>query len=188
MRTAVFLDRDNTLIANDEDLGDPTLVRLLPGVPEALTILADLGHLLISVSNQGGVARGKYGEDDVRAVNRHLDAVLVEAGAPALEGHYFCPYHPQGTVEKYTREHPLRKPSPGMLEAAAKDHDINLAGSWMIGDHGRDVQAGKAVGCRTILLGEHPETVPEADHRCPDLLAAALLIQGESVANRGAAT
>ena len=153
---AVFLDRDNTLIHNDGDLGEPDGVELVQGAAMAVASLRGLGFKVIGITNQGGVARGKYGESDVEAVHERIDA-LLERGANGADvaGWYFCPFHPRGTVEKYTREHPDRKPAPGMLLRAAEEHRIDLGKSWMVGDSLRDTQAGEAAGCRTVLL--HPE-------------------------------
>lgn len=188
MQPAVFLDRDNTLIANDGDLGDPNLVFLMPGTADAVRLLAESGFVLVSVSNQGAVARGVCSEEDVRAVNHRLDERLKEADAPALTAHYFCPYHPNGDIAEYTREHPWRKPSPGMILDAAREHEIDLSRSWLIGDQARDMQAGKAAGCRTILVGEWAvDPVDEADHRCDDVLAAARLIREKLGASSGEA-
>ena len=154
MQRAVFLDRDNTLIVNDEDLGDPEDVRLIDGVAEGLTILRKAGFRLVVVSNQGGVARGKFTEDDVDAVHQRIATLASEsAGVPDLvDRFYYCPYHPEATIEEYRRDHPWRKPRPGMLLQAARDLDIDLAASWMIGDQPRDVIAGRAAGCRTVLV------------------------------------
>ncbi|MEM1207848.1 MAG: HAD-IIIA family hydrolase [Planctomycetota bacterium] len=152
-KPAVFLDRDNTLIRNDGDLGDPEKVELLQGVSTAVASLRGLGYRIVVVTNQGGVARGKYGESDVKAVHQRV-AELVEGGANGarIDAFYYCPYHPQGRLKQYMREHPNRKPSPGMLLEAAADLDLDLSRSWMIGDQMRDVQAGSAAGCRTVLL------------------------------------
>ncbi|TVQ58306.1 MAG: HAD family hydrolase [Phycisphaerales bacterium] len=154
MQPAVFLDRDNTLIANDGDLGDPNQVRLMDGVAGALKRLHDAGYRLIVVTNQGGVARGKYTEEDVDAVHQRIAALIDEAAETdgMLDRFYYCPYHPQASVEEYRRDHPWRKPHPGMLLQAARDLHIDLAQSWLIGDQPRDIQAGRAAGCRAILL------------------------------------
>ncbi len=153
---AVFLDRDNTLIVNDGDLGDPDAVRLIDGVAPALVRLGRAGWRLVVVSNQGGVARGRFTEQDVEAVNlRIAELVDGQAGTRGLiDRFYWCPYHPEGTVERYRREHPWRKPQPGMLIQASRDMAIDLEQSWMIGDQPRDVAAGRAAGCRTILIGK----------------------------------
>ncbi len=155
MQPVVFLDRDNTLIANDGDLGDPARVTLLDGVPEGLRRLRDAGYRLVVVTNQGGVARGRYEEDDVDRVHREI-AGLVDLAADRrglIDRFYYCPFHPEAVVDDYRREHPWRKPQPGMLLQASRDLGIDLRGSWLIGDQPRDVQAGTGAGCRTILLG-----------------------------------
>jgi len=150
MQPAVFIDRDDTLIANDGDLGDPAGVVLLEGAAKAVRRLHDAGYLLVVVTNQGGVARGRYGEQDVEAVHHRLHQLI----GPDLPIEFrYCPYHPKGTVARYTREHPWRKPAPGMLLDAAKAMPVDLSRSWMIGDQVRDAEAGRAAGCRTIHLG-----------------------------------
>ena len=151
----VFLDRDNTLIANDGDLGDPSRVALLEGVPEGLVRLRDAGYRLVVVTNQGGVARGRYGEDDVDRVHREI-AGLVDRAADRrglIDRFYYCPYHPEAALPEYRREHPWRKPRPGMLLQAARDLGLDMTSSWMIGDQARDISAGRAAGCRTVLVG-----------------------------------
>jgi histidinol-phosphate phosphatase family protein len=150
-RAAIFLDRDNTLIHNEGDLGDPRAVILMPGVADALRRLHDRGWPLIVITNQGGVARGRYDEDAVRAVHARAEELL--GGVPMLDW-LWCPWHPEGTVPEYTGEHPWRKPAPGMLIEAAARHDLDLGRSWMIGDQDRDIAAGRAAGCRTVLLAE----------------------------------
>lgn len=179
MRSAVFLDRDGTLIANDGDLGDPAAVTLLPGAADACALLRRSGdRLLVVVSNQGGVARGAYDEASVDRTNAEIERQLGDAtGLPrVIDGFYHCPFHPDGIVERYRRDHPWRKPAPGMLIAAARDLDIDLPRSWMVGDAERDVIAGRSAGCRTIRLARdaaavRPETA--ADFVDASLLAAA---------------
>lgn len=161
---AVFLDRDNTLIVNDGDLGDPDAVRLIDGVADALVRLAEARWRLVVVSNQGGVARGMFTEADVEAVNGRLADLLDEtAGTRGLiDRFYWCPFHPDGTVQRYRREHPWRKPRPGMLEQAGRDLGIDLQKSWIIGDQPRDVAAGRAAGCATILVSTDAATIEAA--------------------------
>ena len=156
MQPAVFLDRDNTLIANDGDLGDPDAVVLLDGVSDGVRRLDEAGYRLVVITNQGGVARGCYEEADVEAVHQRVQTLL---GPPPQLSFYYCPFHPKGTVAKYTREHPWRKPAPGMLLEAAKREQLDLAASWVIGDQPRDAEAGLAAGCRAILLGDHDESI-----------------------------
>lgn len=154
MQPAVFLDRDNTLIDNGGDLGDPKQVRLLDGVAEGLRSLRDAGFSLVVVTNQAGVARGKFTEDDVDAVHQRI-AMLAD-GQTGYEGvidrFYYCPYHPEGTVTEYRRDHPWRKPHPGMILQASRDMGLDLSRSWMIGDQERDVEAARAAGCKFVLV------------------------------------
>ena len=107
---AVFLDRDGTIILNDGDLGDPSRVELLPGVAEGVRQLCANRYAIVVVTNQGGVARGKYDEAAVHATHARLEEVLREAtGLPqVVRAFYFCPFHPEGSVEAYRREHPWR--------------------------------------------------------------------------------
>ncbi len=179
---AVFLDRDNTLIANDGDLGDPALVSIIPGVAAAIGRLRDAGYRIVVVSNQGGVARGAFSEADVEAVNRRTARLLdAAAGREGLiDRFYFCPFHPEGTVDRYRAEHPWRKPAPGMLRAAANDLDIDLSRSWLVGDQPRDVAAGRAAGCRTVLVSSDPGLIESASPTAaaPTMEAAAGIILG----------
>ena len=188
-RPAVFLDRDNTLIVNDGYLGDPDLVELLPGASAAVAKLRRLGYAIVTVSNQSGVGRGYLSEDDVRAVNRRMDELLKRGNPVAVvDRHYFCPFHPEAAVAEYRRDSPLRKPEPGMLLAAARDLDLDLTRSWLIGDAGRDVEAGRRAGLggRTILLAdpdvppsEHAADKNDPDHEVTSLTDAAAIIAGD---------
>jgi len=155
----VFLDRDNTLIENDGDLGDPSKVRMMSGVSDGLKRLKGAGFRLVVVTNQGGVARGRYGEAEVEKVHARIASLVDEecGGARILDRFYYCPFHPEGTHPDYRREHPWRKPQAGMLLQAASDLGLDLDRSWMIGDQPRDIAAGRAAGCRTILIGPDAE-------------------------------
>jgi len=148
---AVFLDRDDTLIEDPGYINDPGQVKLLDGVPEALKDLKALGYKLVVVSNQSGVARGILTEKVLQRIHDRLRELLARKGA-CLDAIYYCPFHPNGAVPKYRKESDWRKPSPGMLVAAAKDFDINLAESWLIGDDSRDIEAGFRAGCKTIFV------------------------------------
>ncbi|MEM8781544.1 MAG: HAD-IIIA family hydrolase [Planctomycetota bacterium] len=179
-KPAVFLDRDNTLIRNDGDLGDPRRVELLQGAAMAVASLCGLGFKTIVVTNQGGVARGKYGEADVDAVHDRLAELVAEkANGAHLDAFYFCPFHPEGTVPEFTREHEDRKPQPGMLLRAAREHGLDLHHSWMIGDALRDVEAGKAAGCRTVWLCGDDDALRRAAEaepkQRPDYVAGTLI-------------
>lgn len=166
MKSGVFLDRDNTILANDGDLGDPNLVRILPGAAWGIRALREAGYTIVVVTNQGGVARGLYGESDVHAVHARTAELLTRDAEwthadPLIAKWMYCPFHPQGSVTEYRREHPWRKPAPGMLLAAADELAIDREKSWMIGDQERDVEAGRSAGCRTILIVPEPEVSVE---------------------------
>lgn len=157
---------------------DPGLVRLLPGVAGACQALRRAGCTLVVVSNQGVVARGGASIEGVHAVNARVEELLARGAGTAegervIEAFYFCPYHPAGTVPGYAREHPWRKPAPGMILAAAADLRLSLGGSWLVGDAPRDVEAGLAAGLaaeRCLRIG------PGAP--LADLAAAAAVILG----------
>lgn len=190
MRVAVFLDRDDTLIFNRTlpppsdppegwkpgDLYDAERVRLMPGAIEACRVLKARGFALVIVTNQGCVARGSATIAQVEAVNARVRELLVgEAGEPLIDGVYFVPFHPGGNVPEYTKEHPWRKPGPGMLLAAGRDLGLDLAESWLIGDAPRDCEAGVNAGLREdrcLLCG------PEGEHATV-LDAAGVVLKGQ---------
>lgn len=148
---AVFLDRDDTLIQDPGYINHPDKVKLSAGATHALWQLKKMGYLIIVVSNQSGIARGLITEDQLDEVHRRMTDLLASEGV-YLDGLYYCPYHPEGTVEPYNRDSDLRKPKPGMLLLAAKEKEIDLKQSWMMGDSYRDIAAGQAAGCHTILV------------------------------------
>ena len=163
---AVFLDRDNTIIANDGYLGDPAQVKLLPGAAAAIASLRRLGYRIVVVSNQSGVARGMFDEAAVESVNQEMIRQLKEQAGAHVDASYYCPYHPDAVVAEYKLDHEWRKPKPGMLKAAREDFNLDLAQCWMIGDQPRDVAAGASAGCRTILLSD-PEKQMEGNDNVP---------------------
>lgn len=150
-RRAVFLDRDGTLIHDPGYLSDPEGVELLPGVSEGLAALARAGFDLVVVTNQSGIARGRYTVEAYEAVAARLDAVLG-AQSVSFRASYYCPYHKDGTVAPFDTDHEDRKPNAGMWHRAAADLGIDLARSWSIGDGERDIVAGKRAGTRGVLL------------------------------------
>src|SRR3954451_18378226 len=182
-RPAVFFDRDNTLIASDGYLGDPSKVALVSGAADAIARARQLGYAIVAVSNQSGVARGMLSEEDVKAVNARMDELLAaENPAAVVDRHEFCPFHPDGTVDVYARESDRRKPKPGMILSAANKLALDLPRSWVVGNAARDIEAGKAAGCRAILFTDpslpkspaadaRPRVAPD---RVTDTLAAAV--------------
>ena len=149
------------MIANDVDLGQPERVSLIDGVAAGLRTLRDAGFDLVVVTNQAGVARGNFTEEDVDAVHQRIASLVDERAhrTGIIDRFYYCPYHPEGTVAEYRRDHLWRKPHPGMILQAARDMDIELPRSWMIGDQERDIQAGKAAGCKTVLVSRDAELI-----------------------------
>ena len=170
-RPAVFLDRDGVLNEDSGYVGRPEAVRWLPGVPRALAALRRAGWLLVVVSNQSGIARGYFDHKAVDALHAWMNAQLRPLGAQ-LDAFYYCPHHPDigGPCA-------CRKPAPGLLLRAAAELSIALDHSWMIGDKMSDAAAGRAAGCRPILIGTAPAAgdSPPLLH-APDLAAAARLI------------
>ncbi len=192
-RRAIFLDRDGTLIHDPGYLSDPEGVVLLEGVAEGLRALAGLGFALVIVTNQSGIARGRYTVADYEQVAARVESEL-EAQGVRLFASYFCPYHPDGSAAPFNVDHPDRKPSDGMWRRAAAEHGLDLEGSWSIGDGERDVVAGKRAGTRGILLAGGRDKWPlpvqgpyDADFVARDFREAALFIlRAEGAALPGA--
>jgi histidinol-phosphate phosphatase family protein len=180
-RAAVFLDKDGTLIVDVPYNVAPERIRLTDGAVEGLRALHVAGYALVVVSNQSGVARGIFEEAKLGAVEARLRELFEAAGVP-LAGFYYCPHHPDGVVGPYAVACGCRKPAPGMIEQAAREHGIDLARSWLVGDILHDVEAGRRAGCRTILLDVGHETEWELtplrtpDFTAVDLAAAARVI------------
>jgi D-glycero-D-manno-heptose 1,7-bisphosphate phosphatase len=176
LRRAAFLDRDGTLIVEREYLADPEGVLLVPGAVGALRRLRDAGYLLVVVTNQSGIGRGLYTEEDYRAVKARLDAVLEAEGVP-LDGTWYCPDDPR------LGDSPCRKPNTAMYRAAAHALGIDLAASAYVGDRLGDVLPALALGGRGILVrtgyGSEQREVPPWVSVVDDLAAAAgLLVEG----------
>lgn len=179
MNKAIFLDKDGTVIKDVPYNVDPDKVTLLRGTAAGLQQLQSAGYLLIMVTNQAGVARGYFTEAELPAVKYKLQE-LLEPSNIRLDGFYYCPNHPEGTVTPYNVSCDNRKPMPGMLLQAAQDHQIDLNASWMIGDILHDVEAGNRAGCRSILINNGGETewlkdneYREPEYICADLVEAA---------------
>lgn len=149
-RAAVFLDRDGTINREVNYLARPEQLELLPGAAAGLRRLREAGLGLVVITNQSGVARGYFSEEDVARVHRRLQAMLGEHGA-GVDAFYFCPHHPEGQGA-YRQVCPCRKPGTAMLERAAADLDLDLERSFMVGDSVSDMVAGQRLGLRTILV------------------------------------
>lgn len=180
-RSAVFIDKDGTLVENVPYNVDPARIALVPGAAAGLRRLARLGYRLFVVSNQAGLALGRFDETALEASLRHLTGMLASEGVQ-IDGIYYCPHHPQGSVAAYASACTCRKPSPGMLMRAASEHGIDLASSWMVGDILDDVEAGRRAGCRAVLVdvGNETEWV-RGPSRTPDLIVSSFAEAAERI-------
>ncbi|HSH76894.1 MAG TPA: HAD-IIIA family hydrolase [Longimicrobiales bacterium] len=177
LRPAVFLDRDGTLIVERSYLADPDAVALVPGVPSALADLRSAGLALVTVTNQSGIARGLYTEEEYRAVAARIDEILTEAGAP-VDATEYCPHHPD-----VTGPCDCRKPGTGMHRRAAAALGLDLARSYYVGDKVTDVLPARELGGQGILVRtgygrEQEGSAPEGTWVAEDLREAADLILG----------
>ncbi len=166
-KPAVFLDRDGVLIEDVHLLTHPDGIRILTGVPEALQRLKDRGYLLIVVSNQTVVARGLLSEQELRILQGRVESCLVKAGAPSIDGVFFCLHHPSATIPAYRVVCDCRKPRSGLLLRAAREQSIDLSASFMVGDRLTDIAAGAKVGCRTVLVQTGAHLAPPIESSGP---------------------
>lgn len=154
---AIFLDRDGTLNKYVGFLTDIDKFELLPGVTTAIRRINEAGYLAIVVTNQPVVARGEVSVANLQRIHNKLETLLGGEGA-YVDAIYYCPHHPdkgfEGERIEYKIDCQCRKPKPGMLFEAARDFNIDLSNSWMVGDGKNDILAGKAAGCKTALIGD----------------------------------
>ena len=148
---AVFLDRDGTINIESHYLIDPADFRFIPGAPHSLKQLQNAGFLLVVITNQSGIARGYFSQEQVDRLHEHMKALLAEHGVQ-LAGIYICPHHPEAGTGEYRQHCDCRKGKPGNLLRAAEDLDIDLSRSYMIGDKLEDIAAGFAAGCSPVLV------------------------------------
>lgn len=185
LRPAVFLDRDGTI---NEDVGyltDLAELRIYPFAPDAIRLLRRAGFATVVVTNQGGIARGVLTEALVQETHRRMAERLARAGA-AIDAWYHCPHHPASVVPDLFTPCECRKPGTAMPRAAAERLGLDLARSWVIGDHWRDVQMGHAIGARAVLLrtghGRDQERARPEGQRveaiCDNLMAAVAFVLG----------
>jgi D-glycero-D-manno-heptose 1,7-bisphosphate phosphatase len=178
---AAFLDRDGVL---NEFVVDPVSgvpdsphevedVRLVPGAAAAAARLARAGFTLVCVSNQPAAAKGKASVERLLEVHRRVTELLADEGA-VLAASRLCWHHPEGTVARFARRCVCRKPEPGMLLDAAAEIGIDLGASWMVGDTDTDVAAGRAAGCRTVLIEYRATSHKRSSSSRPDLRASDL--------------
>jgi D-glycero-D-manno-heptose 1,7-bisphosphate phosphatase len=139
-RPAAFLDRDGVLIVDSGYVFRSEDLIILPGVPMTLKALQDRGYLLIVISNQAGVARGYFGEDDVRAFHRELGARIEALSGAKINAFYYCPHHPEAKVLEYKKTCDCRKPGTALLTEAGRDFAIDWSKSFLVGDRSSDIE------------------------------------------------
>jgi len=173
-RAAIFLDRDGVIVEDVHYLRNPAQLNILPGAAQALRRLQDHFYIIV-VTNQSAIARGLLTEDDLLEIHLKLVQCLAAEGV-VLDALYWCPHLSEAVVPAYKVDCDCRKPKPGMLLRAKHDWDIDFAGSFIIGDTHRDIEAGHAAGVKAILISE-PEDGSTGDVlSTPNLAQAADLI------------
>jgi D-glycero-D-manno-heptose 1,7-bisphosphate phosphatase len=184
-RPAVFLDRDGTI---NEDVGyltDLAELYIYPFAPDAIRLLRRAGFAIVVVTNQGGIARGMLDESLVLRTHEVMAERLTRAGA-LVDAWYYCPHHPESVMPGLGAACECRKPGTALPRAAAARLGLDLARSWVVGDHWRDIQMGHGIGARTVLLrtghGRDQEAARPEGQRveaiCDNLIAAAAFILG----------
>jgi D,D-heptose 1,7-bisphosphate phosphatase len=148
---AVFLDRDGTINEEVGYLDSLDKFKIIPCAYEAIRLINESGMKVVVISNQAGVARGLFTEDFVKITHEHLLATLRQKKAH-IDNFYYCPHHPTEGIEPYRQNCNCRKPAPGMLLRAAQDLNIDLTRSYLVGDRFNDMEAGKKIGVRGVLV------------------------------------
>jgi D-glycero-D-manno-heptose 1,7-bisphosphate phosphatase len=187
MRRAVFLDRDGTLIEESGYLDRLDRLAIYPFTVDAVRLLNRAGYAVIVISNQSGIGRGLVRESFVAEAHAHISARL-RAGGATLDAFYYCPHHPQASRPEYRQACDCRKPAPGMLTIAAREHRLDLQRSFVVGDRWDDVGAARAAGAAGVLVrtgyGIEAEASPRAgvhaDRIADNLAAAAAWILGQA--------
>ena len=176
MTPAVFLDRDGTVIEEVGYLNRLDRISFFPWSVDAIRVLNHAGFLVVIVTNQAGVARGYFDEALVREAHALIDRRVREGGA-RIDAYYYCPHHPDAAVEAYRAACDCRKPRPGMIFRAAREHGIDLARSFVVGDRWLDVRMGQAAGARTVLVrtGYGLEEEAQPDGTAADIVADNLM-------------
>ena len=150
-RRAVFIDRDGTISEEVGYVNHPSRYRVFPYAAEAVRLLNEAGWLAILITNQAGVARGYFAEEMIGRVHDVLSEELRRGGA-RLDAIYYCPHHPSVGEPPYRQACDCRKPRPGLIRRAAREHDIDASASWMVGDRYGDVEFAHAAGVRSAFV------------------------------------
>lgn len=161
---AIFLDRDGTINRYVGFLTEIDKFELLPGVSEAIKKINESGYLAIVVTNQPVIARGEVTYEQLDMIHNKMETLLGHNGV-YVDAIYYCPHHPhsgyEGEIKELKIECECRKPKPGMLLEAARNFNIDLSESWMVGDSDNDMEAGKNAGCKTAYIGKEYQTLLE---------------------------
>jgi D-glycero-D-manno-heptose 1,7-bisphosphate phosphatase len=165
VKKAIFLDRDGTINIDVPYLKDFSLFKLVPGTAEALRFFVKKGYKLFIVTNQSGIARGYFSEEEFQHLQNQINEYLLSLEIPITDVAY-CPHHSRGIVEPYNIDCDCRKPSPKMIVDLAKKHAISLSDSFMIGDKKSDVEAGERAGVQSIrVLSGDQSYLKEESHK-----------------------
>lgn len=168
MTRAVFLDRDGTIAEDVNYCSSVEDFHLLPTVARAIRLCNENGFKVIVITNQSGLARGYFTEGTLSQIHTKMEKELKKKGA-RIDAIYYCPHHPDDNCD-------CRKPKADLLNRAAREMELDIEGSYMIGDMQKDIDVGRAVGCKTILVTTGPEkgaNVNGADYVAESLLDAA---------------
>jgi histidinol-phosphate phosphatase family protein len=177
----VFFDRDGMLLEHPPPYAGARGVTLARGVGGVLRALKDHGFLSVVVSNQPGVALGQLAPEALACVESRIRELLGASGA-AIDAFYYCPHFPRAANVRYAVRCLCRKPQPGLLRRAARERQIDLAQSWLVGDVLDDVEAGNRAGCRTVLIDNGRETEWRLGaHREPTCRARSLLQAAQAI-------
>ncbi len=176
---AVFLDRDGTMIEDVGYLDAFDRIAFFPWTVDAIRALNRAGLPVVVITNQSGIARGFFTDAFVEETHRRLSTTL-EAGGARVDAYYYCPHHPAGTVEAYSRRCDCRKPARGLVDRAARDLGLDPARSFVVGDKWLDVELGRAIGARSILVRTGVGAAQEA--RAPEHIAADAVVDNLAAA------
>ncbi|MHB2036716.1 MAG: D-glycero-alpha-D-manno-heptose-1,7-bisphosphate 7-phosphatase [Nitrososphaerales archaeon] len=185
---AVLLDRDGVLnqlvYYKDGHVGSPISAKQLVvyfRAAESIKKIHNMGYKAIVISNQPGVAKKQFSYAELQRMNNKIKRALAKGGA-VLDGEYYCLHHPQALIRKYRVDCDCRKPKPGLILRAAREYDLDLKKSFFVGDALTDVQAGKAAGCKTVLIGQMTDMLNrmmKKQNAVPDFMIGSLIEIGD---------